>query len=97
MPCEHVLLGCGKCTKERDELRVKLAEAEAEIERLRVAYDQEDALTDDLFSQLAAMTKARDEACDMADDYQLGVTRSEYGWSTSERVARIAELRKVGK
>ena len=35
MACEHVVLNCGKCTAERDALRVRLAEVEGENEQLK--------------------------------------------------------------
>lgn len=69
-----------------------------EIERLRNALALEhrtgSAIEDILQrkdAQLAAMTKARDEACDLASKLGWGQP-VETGWST-----RIAELRKVGQ
>lgn len=52
-----------------------------------------------LVEQLAAMTSARDEACEIAEDWIDTLTRARgadpYG-DDAEAKSRIAELRKVG-
>lgn len=74
----------------------QLAEARAEIERLNTLGRCDDLLrqcNNDQFRklevQLAAMTAARDDACDIADWYVRGVSHS--------KESRISELRSVGK
>lgn len=73
MPCEHVMLNCGKCTAERDQLREQVAAANAEIERLRGDVDDwkrscadRDERAVALVNQRNAMTRARDEAAYIA-------------------------------
>lgn len=59
------------------------------IVQRNAALDREDALK----SQLAAVTAARDEACDWAEG--IGDKNREYGLRITDQ-ERIAELRKVG-
>ena len=53
-------------------------------------------------SQLAAMTAARDEACEIAESLRVAVDRSDaweyvHGPQDQNRKVRIAALRKVGR
>lgn len=94
MACEHVMLNCGKCTTERDQLREQLASASAEIERLRACHSEEvrRRLADDLVHaefNLDRMTTARNRLAAIA------TTLAELQRDTGA-VEEIEELRKVG-
>jgi hypothetical protein len=77
----------------------QLAAANAEIERLRDLTDKQRQVHNEYATeknqQLAAMTKARDEAC---DGWETAVDQSDYphGTFAELRRAEIAALRKVG-